>query len=248
MAIVDDLTTEVSFRRFYLRWLVAVAVTLPFAAVAVAFWAEFMPIVRLSFAFGKMALPLFWLLVALGQWRFMRRYSSSPARWVATFVLAGLLASFVLFFASGLSFIPTTGMLFPFLIAASALTKPFDPALWLLAVGGAGFGFVLALALSRFIATPGRRGWLWVVLMTLAGGLIFASLWPLCDAMIRAWIVMRFPPRLTAVVVFAGTMGAPTGLLLAGWILWSSVAGLALWHLRTLRARALLARANQVFE
>ena len=84
--------------------------------------------------------------------------------------------------------------------------------------------------------------------MTLTGAVIFAPLWPLCDTLIPAWSSLRFPPRLSPPVVLGGMMGAPTGLLLAGWVLWSAAAGLALWHLRALQVRHLLARTKQVFD
>lgn len=253
MAIPDELTREPSFRRFYPRWLAAcwspaLIVALPFAAVAIAFWLRFMPLFRTGFYFGRLALPLFWLLVALGQWWFMRRHSSSHLRWTATVVFAGFLASFVLFFASGLTFVPWTGILFPFLVAASTVTGPFEPTPWLMAAGGAGFGFVLAAALAGLVVSRLRLRLLWILTMTVAGGALFAVLWPLCDTLMRAWMWMRFPSQSSPLVVFGGMMGAPTGLLLAGWVLWSSAAGLALWHLRTMQTRHLLARTKQVFD
>src|SRR5262245_39890565 len=77
MAIAADLMMESSFRRFYLRWLAAcwlpaLILMLPFAAVAVAFWLRLTPLFRVGFVVGQLAVPLFWLLVAVGQWWFMR--------------------------------------------------------------------------------------------------------------------------------------------------------------------------------
>ena len=161
MAIADDLTTESSFRRFYLRWLAAcwlpaLVLTLASAAVAIAFWLRFAPVWRVGFFLGDLALPLFWLLVAVGQWWFMRCHSSSHRRWTATVVLAGFLASLVLFLAGGPTFIPRTGILFPVLFAATMVTGPLDPTPWLMAAGGAGFGFVLAAALAGGVVAPIR--------------------------------------------------------------------------------------------
>jgi len=252
MAIAADLLIESSFRRFYLRWLAAcwlptLFLMLPFAAAAVAFWLRFSLLFRVGFVFGQLAVPLFWLLVAVGQWWFMRGRSLSHRRWAVTVALAGFLASFVLFLAGGLTFVPGTGILLGFLGAASMVIGVLaNPTPWLLAAGGAGFGFVLAAALSGFVVSPIRLRLLWILAMTAAGGAIFALLWPVCSLLIRTWTFMRL--GLSPSVVFGGMLGAPVATLLAGWALWSSAAGLALWHLRTLQARHLLARTNQVFD
>lgn len=150
MALLDDLVQEPSFRRFYLRWLAAcwvpaLVIALPFAICAIALWQRITPILFVLGPMRNLALPLFWILVALCQWWFLRPYSSFHRRWMAVIVLAGFAASFALFFVGGL-------------------------------------------------------------------------------------------------------IGAPTGILLAGWALWSSAAGMVLWWMRALQARRDLAQAQEVFD
>lgn len=253
MAILNDLAKETSFRRFYLRWLAAcwlpaLFVALPFAALAMDMWFRFFRAPSALVPVSNLALPVFWSLVALCQWWFLRPYSSSHRRWMAVIVLAGFAASFALFFVGGLTFTPSTGILFGFLIAASMVTGPFDASFLLMATGGTLFGFILSAALSYSVALSNGVRLLWIMQMTVTGTIVFALLWPLCDALIWSWAMMRFPLHLSLQVAFGGLIGAPTGILLAGWALWSSAAGMVLWWMRALQARRDLAQAQEVFD
>lgn len=253
MAILNDLAKETSFRRFYLRWLAAcwvpaLFVTLPFAILAMDLWFKLYRASFVLFPVSNLALPVFWLLVALGQSWFLRRYSLMSRRWAVTVVLAGVAASFALFLVAGLTFIPSTGILFAFLVMASTVTGLLDPNPWLMAAGGALFGLILSSVVSTMVAAPLRLRGLWIGAMTLAGLVVFLLLWPLCEMQIKAWAMVRFAPNSPFAVIFGAMVGAPTGILLTGWLLWSASAGIALWWLRALQAQRDLGGAQRIFD
>jgi hypothetical protein len=91
MAILNDLTKETSFRRFYLRWLVAT--WLP-AIAATATWVVLTLCSPAAMQVLGFFVPLdLWAMIALGQWWFLRRYSRSAGLYAFLTFLGGVVGT-----------------------------------------------------------------------------------------------------------------------------------------------------------
>jgi hypothetical protein len=246
MAILNDLTRETSFRRFYLRWLVAT--WLPAIGTA-AIWA------LLSYSMAEVGLgslqlvpPIdLWGLIAFGQWWFLRRYSRSSGLYALLTFLGGMVGTLAWLATRDDGLSVYIGLLSVISDVLSYLIFGFDHSSFLAVVGKFLFGAAIGCCQARLMA-PGRadRG-MWIMFN---GGLATAILLFLFPyAMIRLndirLDIMRPDDDL-----FEAAVNLPTApvALCAVWLAYSSAAGLFLWALRWRQVRRDGAGMVQVFD
>jgi hypothetical protein len=248
MAILNDLTKETSFRRFYLRWLVAC--WLPVALV-VAIWvsAIFLGSTKASFAL-RFSLPLqFWALVGIGQWRFLRRYSDQAGRWAVRTVVGGGIATLIWIFQTAIltrTPIEPLSMIGVYMSVSLKLPKSL---VLLTPVLVMGFGFAIAFMQNRLLTQNRGDRRMWMMFNGGSAAILFVSLEaPLHLALVSHNLkIMNLDLADLASVIPTYPMTTLPIVLLVFWLSYSALIGLFLWAMRR-RQTWRDGRLFQVFE
>jgi hypothetical protein len=244
MTIISDLSKETSFGRFCLRWLVAT--WLPAVGVIALWTIARLPDLAVLRGALRGATPLeLWLLVALGQWDFMRAYSRHAVRWAATVFFAGVIATFLWMVAANIK-LKVSGVLFGIAVdTALWLRVPYDSFVSC-GVGAAVCGTLSGLLLGLLLA----RGWRTRIVWSVGCGLVSLVASPNLFSIQRILYRHDQPggaiPSDPAMMMLPMTMiSAMPAYLLFGWLFCSTLLGVFLWKLREQQE---LSEAPQVFD
>ncbi len=235
MAILNDLAKETSFRRFYLRWLAAC--WLPALGVVAIWAAAWLPGIAKTYAAMHVVTPLeLWLLVGLGQWFFMRRYSRHAGRWAAASFFGGVIATFVWAVAINLK-LRMSGIFYNLAIEAALwMRMPYNSVVAEV-VGSAASGIAGALLPGVFLFKDWRDRQLWLILSGITSIAAYACMLPLQASLdeLGRRTMFAYPSDTAMYVSKAMVSMMPTYLTIA-WFFCSAVMGVFLWKLRERQA------------